>query len=497
MFTQSGGLAHLWAEFSTTTALSAGAAAFVLYAIGLVIYRVYLHPLAKYPGPFWAKITEWYALYFVFTGRDTKKRYEWSVKYGNILRVGPNELQFNDVTSVKEIYGQGSAMPEKDAEFYSAFSFTGIPNILSSATKVEHSRIRRLVSHAFSFQNVLNCESRVAAQVDKFLHIIDNSAQPVEAYDLIHHLFLDTISELSFDQVFGCLDGHMVEEALGPERVALLSTTKGKIPFIEWIPLQFVKEALAAQPRMIKFATDRVRDLLDRINNGKSHQSSLLERMIKENRNGESFTEQELVENAIIFIGAGAGTSHISLAYLLWHVDQDPAVRKRLEDEIRSAFPDPSVMPDFKTLSTLPYLDCVLSEVLRLRGPLASLAPRISPGKTISGEYISKGTKVSSLPYCTHRHAEVFPDPWKFDPSRWLEPTPEMKTMWRPFSLGPRNCIGLHLAKMQIFVAAAALYLKYDIRVDDSITEDMMDMEDRGILSPRGKELKVFFTKRF
>lgn len=62
-----------------------------------------------------------------------------------------------------------------------------------------------------------------------------------------------------------------------------------------------------------------------------------------------------------------------------------------------------------------------------------------------------------------------------------------MKLAFRPFSTGPRNCIGLHLARMDILLAISALYQRFDMRLDETISEELMYAQDRGVMSPQGR----------
>lgn len=143
-----------------------------------------------------------------------------------------------------------------------------------------------------------------------------------------------------------------------------------------------------------------------------------------------------------------------------------------------------------------PYLNCVLQEVLRLRGPLNTVSPRVSPGKAIGGTYIPAGTMVSNLWYTTHRDPAVFQDPEEFDPSRWEDATPEMKTMHRPFNTGPRTCVGIHLARVQIILAVCALYQHFDLSLDPTMNDELMALRDVGLMSPIGKTLKLRVARR-
>ena len=83
-----------------------------------------------------------------------------------------------------------------------------------------------------------------------------------------------------------------------------------------------------------------------------------------------------------------------------------------------------------------------------------------------------------NLAYATHRNHVVFPDPHLFNPDRWTHPTPEMKAMFRAFSVGPRNCVGKNLARMQMI-----------LHVDPCMTDEMIALSDTGAMHPVGKRL--------
>jgi hypothetical protein len=59
-----------------------------------VIYQCFFSPLAKYPGPFWAKVTKLYRAYLSLRGHAHRDFIALHKKYGNIVRVAPNELYF-------------------------------------------------------------------------------------------------------------------------------------------------------------------------------------------------------------------------------------------------------------------------------------------------------------------------------------------------------------------------------------------------------------------
>jgi hypothetical protein len=88
-----------------TTVLVTALAIVCSYTIYLAIYRVYIHPLSKYPGPKLAALTYYHHYYYAFKGQRVAKITEWHIKYGEIVRISPNELSFIGETAWKDIYG--------------------------------------------------------------------------------------------------------------------------------------------------------------------------------------------------------------------------------------------------------------------------------------------------------------------------------------------------------------------------------------------------------
>ncbi|OAG45114.1 hypothetical protein AYO21_00462 [Fonsecaea monophora] len=470
----------------------------VLYTIGYVVYQIWFHPLAKFPGPFWGKLTEWNTILASVRGESTRTRHAWSTKYGDVVRIGPNELLFGDIASVKDIYGQSSNPCLKDPGFYGAFTVTGATNVFNALDREDHARIRRLLSHAFAMSEIKKTQSRLIPIMERALEIIESSPQPVNVYNPFNHMFLDIISELAFDKCFNNLQGEYIQEAKDADAVQNISALRGMFPFVEWLPTTYVQEAVKARPRLIQFARSRIQDFRARLEVGAVKEGSLLKRVVEttDEKITKPLTDLELMENAILFIQAGSETSLSTLLYLLYEVDTHPDIKARLVKEIRDAVPNKHAFPLFETVEQLPLLNNVLEETLRLRGPIPVNLPRISPGKVIGNTYVPAGTRVCNLAYTTHRNEGIFPDAESFVPDRWSNATPEMKLAFRPFSTGPRNCIGLHLARLQLLLVVSALYARYDIQLDESTTPDLMVSNDRGIMSPHAKTVKFHVKRR-
>src|SRR5436190_22034470 len=90
--------------------------------------------------------------------------------------------------------------------------------------------------------------------------------------------------------------------------------------------------------------------------------------------------------------------------------------------------------------------------------------------------------------YVTLHNADAFPNPFQFDPARWLEPeggTPAMKEAWIPFSRGSRMCSGIQLARMELKVILGTLLYGWELGLGERTTEKTMSMVDRFVLVPK------------
>jgi hypothetical protein len=130
----------------------------------VIIYRLTFHPLAKYPGPFLAKVTDIYLAYYAWKGSRHLAFHRAHIQYGPYVRLGPNLLSVNTATGLKTIYGFRSNV--RKASFYEAFPSTpSAVSVHSAIDKTQHARKRRVMSHAFSDNAIKSLERYILANV--------------------------------------------------------------------------------------------------------------------------------------------------------------------------------------------------------------------------------------------------------------------------------------------------------------------------------------------
>lgn len=174
---------------------------------------------------------------------------------------------------------------------------------------------------------------------------------------------------------------------------------------------------------------------------------------------GSALTDDELLTQMMNLIIAGHETTASALAWSFHHIHREPEVKARLVEELQG-LPEP-LEPE--AVTRLPYLEAVCSEALRLE-PVAPLIGRtLRKGLTLQGFDLPPGTSVGISILQVHRRADLYPDPERFRPERFLERgyTP---FEYLPFGGGARRCIGAAFALYEMKLVLAAILRKYDLR---------------------------------
>lgn len=138
-----------------------------------MLYALFFSPLRKIPGPFLARLTPLWLRYIDFTGHRTTTLHELHQRYGSTVLIGPNEITVNDISNVKEIYGQQTQFIK--APIYE--SMTQQPmGIFGLRDRAAHGQRRKLLSHAFSQSNLQECEPLIQQKLDKLIATMEKNA---------------------------------------------------------------------------------------------------------------------------------------------------------------------------------------------------------------------------------------------------------------------------------------------------------------------------------
>ena len=187
---------------------------------------------------------------------------------------------------------------------------------------------------------------------------------------------------------------------------------------------------------------------------------------------------QRIKGEAQIAIGAGTLTTTHALKAATYHILANPEVRTQLVDELERHIPNPDTPPNLRALEQMPYLIAVMQESLRIFYGNAHRLQRIFPDRSLQYRQLTipPGTPVSMSTIDIHDNERIFPNPYKFDPSRWQGAHPPFKYLV-PWGKGSRSCVGMDLAKAEILTTLANMFRRFgrDMELYETVRERDID----------------------
>lgn len=172
---------------------------------------------------------------------------------------------------------------------------------------------------------------------------------------------------------------------------------------------------------------------------------------------GASLSRREVVDNLVTFLFAGHETTSLALTYALYLLAQHPAKHERLVEEVDTVLdgrpPTPADRDD------LEYTDQVIKEALRCYPPAYVLFREATEPAEIGGYAVPEGTKLSLPPFYLHTDERFYDDPEAFRPERWTAAFESSLPDYAyfPFGGGPRHCIGMRFAWLELSLVLPVL----------------------------------------
>jgi cytochrome P450 len=183
---------------------------------------------------------------------------------------------------------------------------------------------------------------------------------------------------------------------------------------------------------------------------------------------GTSPDEDEIRSQLVTFLFAGHDTTAVALTWLLYELGRKPRVAERLQAEVDGVLDD-----DRATLADLPdltYTEQVVREGLRRYPPATAIFRETREDATVGGYRIPADTFVTVPQFVVHRDPRWWDDPEVFDPGRWAgvedPPGDRPEYSYFPFGGGPRHCIGMRFALLELKLALATFAARLEVRHD-------------------------------
>jgi cytochrome P450 len=477
-----------------------------------LVRRCFFSPLAKVPGPRLAALTYWFECYYdVFR----PAQYVFKIKklhdqYGPVVRIGPYDVSISDPSYIDTIYAPSTGRKrDKDYEKVKAL---GVDSSVGGSLGHDlHRRRREALNPYFSIQRIGQLDQMLLAKSAQVEGVFANARERGEILNL-SDVYFAFCNDVVHQYCFGTTPDILNDLALANIRrnnvAAVLQSVKVMLQFgwirdlMQKLPPRIGEAVMPPGVRDMMTFRKSIRAEIDRILASKASAAEEPHSIFTHLRDNQDLpaaekSAQRLEDEATLITMAGTYSPMLSLVTAHYHLltrnDLMAAVRTELQQYRKSA-------ASSMRLEQLPYLAAIIQEAHRLTFGLTGRNPRMCPDETLmytdttsgaakaSTYTFPPGTSLSMSTLVVHTDKELFPDPWRFEPTRWLTTDQELLARRRramlTFMRGPRSCIGKHLANAEIAVLLATV-TRWDMRLFETTAEDVEFRHDYHVLCPK------------
>ncbi len=376
---------------------------------------------------------------------------------------GPEKLVvFSDPEAIRDIFtDDGEALRSGEATAPILGPILGWHSILL-LDGARHFRERRLMGPPFHGER-MHVYGRLMRDIAS--RVIDR--WPVGKPFPIHREMQDITMEVMVRAVFGAdqeavyrpMREHVerfVAQANGPSApfIALRAFQWDLGPFSPWG--RFVRNRAVVREALLA-------DIAQRRTEGTAGRTDILSLLVEaRDEQGQPMSDDELLDEMFTLLMAGHETTATALAWAFWHLTQHPDVVARLRAELARVAGGAPVQPQH--IPQLEYLDAVIKETMRLTPVVTFVVRRVHAPARIGGLDLPAGVNVGANIYMTHRRPDVWPDPERFDPDRFLGARPAPNTFF-PFGGGVRRCIGAAFATYELKTVLAEVLPRVELKL--------------------------------
>ncbi|KAK8103686.1 Cytochrome P450 monooxygenase BOA3 [Apiospora kogelbergensis] len=392
----------------------------------------------------------WYAS--VYTGGNWPFIIEQAHrKYGDVIRIAPNELSFCTPQAFKDIYGAATKTKKLFPKSELFYGETGAKdtNIAYERDPDTHAVLYKLFAPSFRPQALRDQEHLIHNHVDLFVQQLCRWSRENSYVDVskgFEWLTFDIMGELAFGESFGAVKNGQSHTWVSILLGAVYSTSvvqlKKRLPILEKaLPWLATKQVLEEWAQHQAATMERVQKRIQ-MDESMGERQDLLTHPIRSGK----LSAAELANNAQVLLTAGAETSATTLTAITYLLATHPGSRARLADEVRAAFTSADQIT------------------------AAAAGPSSSPISTPSSRRPCASSPVAAGPAPRlprlHLNPRNAPSPRSFHPERWLVTSTDDSNSTKPytaaFSIGPRACLGISLAYIELRVALAKIVFALD-----------------------------------
>ena len=279
---------------------------------------------------------------------------------------------------------------------------------------------------------------------------------------------LDFFAELTMYTSSSCLIGPGFREELNEDYYkAFYDLEKGTdaLAYVNPnLPLPVFRTRDRARAELVELLTD----VFERRAQNPDAKKELFDVLLSlRDENGEPrYTVDQITGMFISLMFAGHHTTSGSAAWTLIELLKHPDALKSVVDELDEIYADGRDV-SYQALREIPKLENSIMEALRLHPPLILLMRKVMFDFEYKGWKVPAGKLVGVSPAVSNRMPECFPDPDRFDPTRYEEGREEHKQLfaWIPFGAGRHRCVGSAFAMMQLKAIFSALLQEFEFEL--------------------------------
>ncbi|KAI1761486.1 cytochrome P450 oxidoreductase [Hypoxylon sp. FL1150] len=448
-----------------------------IYLACKILYRLSsLHPLAGVPGPIVARITDLPLIWHAYTGDEARYVHDLHLKYGPVVRIGTESVDFVDPGVIHPIYSHKGGFPK--AKYYNNFDIDGHATIFSQTDPAARGARAKAVLPMFSIANIRKGSKPFTESIERFLASLreKKASGSANVLECAREMSIEAVTEYLFGIRYGSSsDASDAEAQVTKEKPKLSASdvvdnfiSTGRLwYFVPWLyNLADRLDAFIYPNPSVKLSTDIVNEYVDRViaaaqveaertKDDKAAWNTYPCRLLL-----AGFSPSEVHAQCKDVLFAATDTIGITLGTLLFMLAKHPDVYDKLHAEVASA-----TIAKSEDIQQLPYLGGVVREAIRFTGANPCRLPRevIAGGWHYGGRFYPAGTVVSASLTEMHYSEDIYPDAHAFKPERWANATDEMHKCNMAFGLGARSCVARAMSLWELF------NITYDLAKEDTL----------------------------
>lgn len=435
-------------------------------------------------------------------------------KYGPVVRLTPTMVAVSDPDGVADIFR--SSRGYMKGPIYESL----IRSFFATRDPVVHGQRRRLFARPLansSLQTFWADEIRERATLT--VQRIKDDTETNQHGDVYHWWNImanDVVTRLSFGESLNLLESDenipYIEAVKKTLRCSALNRNFPRLmPVLKYLPIPRLQEILNARPKVERYTRVAVENfrtytkLQDDSGKNRNIFTQIVARADEQDHEAvRSMTDEDIHDEALTLMLGGTDSTSSTLTYATWAVLSHPEIQHQLEEEVAGLSEELSL----QELESARLLNAVIHETLRLHGPVSVGLQRVVPpgGARIAGFDLAPGTVVWPQMYTTRYDPSIWPDPLRFDPTRFLDVklpfmaegnlTSTQKKVYVPFGGGTRTCLGINLAYMELRLGLALFFRECQgARLSADMLDEDMTPEYFFVSSPKGRKCLITLPK--